>query len=72
MGGRGRWDALALASSLGLSTALVMVMGIYAGRRLDARAGTDPLFTVVGFFLGVAVGVWSFIRWVRRIGREEP
>jgi ATP synthase protein I len=72
MGGRGRWDALALASSLGLSTAVVMAAGIYVGRRVDALVGSDPLFTLVGLFLGVGTGVWSFVRWVRRIGKEEP
>jgi F0F1-type ATP synthase assembly protein I len=72
MNGRGRWDALSLATSLGLMTAIVMSAGIFVGRRVDARLGTEPLFAVVGFALGVAVGVVSFIRWVRRIGREEP
>lgn len=67
-GQRRTWAALAFASSLGLTTALVMTAGILAGRRLDAHFGTDPLFTVVGFFLGVGVGVWSFVRWIREIG----
>jgi F0F1-type ATP synthase assembly protein I len=70
-GQRGLWDALALAGSLGLTTAIIMALAISAGRRLDAHLGTDPLFTVVGFFVGVAAGVWSFVRWIRRIGREE-
>lgn len=72
MNGRGRWDALALATSLGLTTAVVMTAGIYAGRWVDARLGTAPLFALLGFGLGVATGVVSFVRWVRRIGREEP
>jgi ATP synthase protein I len=70
-GNRGQWDALALAGSLGLTTAIVMVAGIYGGRLLDARLGTDPLFTVIGFFVGVGAGVWSFVRWVRQIGGER-
>lgn len=70
--GRGRWDALALATSLGLTTAIVMTAGIYAGRWADARLHTAPLLTIVGFAVGVGVGVASFIRWVRRIGREDP
>jgi F0F1-type ATP synthase assembly protein I len=72
MSGRGRWDALALATSLGLTTAFVVTAGIYAGKWADARLGTDPLFTIVGFGVGVGVGVVMFIRWVRRIGREDP
>jgi ATP synthase protein I len=69
-GDRGVWDALTLAGSLGLTTAIVMAAAIYGGRRLDALLGTDPLFTVVGFFVGVGAGIWSFVRWVRQIGRE--
>jgi len=72
MSGRGRWDALALATSLGLTTAIVMVAGIEAGRWLDGRLHSDPLFTIMGFALGLAVGVASFVRWIRRIGGEEP
>ena len=72
MSGRGRWDALALATTLGLTTAIVMTAGIYAGRWVDARLHAAPLFTITGFAIGVGVGVNSFIRWVRRIGREDP
>ncbi|HVB08987.1 MAG TPA: AtpZ/AtpI family protein [Bacillota bacterium] len=69
-GNRKQWDALALAGSLGLTTAIVMALAIYGGQRLDGRLGTDPLFTVIGFFVGLGTGVWSFVRWIRQIGRD--
>ncbi len=67
---KGLWNALALAGGFGLTTALIMALGIYAGSRADAHFGTSPLFEIVGFFVGVGAGVWSFLRWVAEIGRE--
>jgi ATP synthase protein I len=67
---RGLWNALALAGGFGLSTALIMALAIYVGSRVDTHLGTSPLFALVGLFLGVGAGIWSFVRWVRDIGKE--
>lgn len=61
------WQALALATSFGLTAALLVAGGVVGGRWLDGRMGTTPLFAVVGLFLGLGIGGFIFIRQVNRI-----
>lgn len=61
------WQALALATSFGLTVALLVAGGVLGGRWLDGRVGTSPLFAVVGLFLGLGIGGFVFIRQVTRI-----
>lgn len=66
MGGQ-VWQALALATSFGLTAALLVAGGVVGGRWLDGRLGTTPLFAVVGLFLGLGAGGFIFVREVSRI-----
>lgn len=61
------WQALALATSFGLTAALLVAGGVVGGRWVDGRLGTTPLFAVVGLFLGLGTGGYLFIRQVTRI-----
>lgn len=38
------------------ASTLLFLLG---GRQVDRWVGTDPLFTVVGAFVGAAAGFWS-------------
>jgi ATP synthase protein I len=61
------WQALALATSFGLTAALLVAGGVLGGQWLDGRLGTAPLFAVVGLFVGLAAGGYLFVRQVGRL-----
>jgi F0F1-type ATP synthase assembly protein I len=61
------WRALAVATSFGLTVALLTAAGVLGGRWLDQRAHTTPLFTIVGLFAGLGAGGVVFVREVGRI-----
>jgi len=61
------WQALAVASSSGVATAVLVALGVLGGRWLDGRAGTTPLFEVLGLFLGLGVGGYAFVRQLKRL-----
>ena len=56
--------ALAIATSFGLTLALLTAAGVVGGRWLDGRAHTGPLFMILGLFVGLALGVGIFVREV--------
>ena len=43
-------------SSLGISIALSIFIGLFAGVYLDGKLGTHPVLTLVGLGLGIAAG----------------
>ena len=43
----------------------MVVLGL-AGYWLDGKAGTLGLFTLIGFSLGMTLGVWQLIRFTRQ------
>lgn len=61
------WKAFGLATSFGLTAALLVAGGVLGGRWLDAVAHTSPLFTIAGLLLGLAAGGVIFVRQVSRI-----
>lgn len=54
--GRSTWRAVALASQIGCSIAIPLILFIAGGIWLDARVGVQPLFLVVGVLVGLASG----------------
>ena len=43
--------------------------GLFGGRWLDGRFGTDPVFLVIGLILGLVVGMSEVARVALRRGR---
>jgi len=68
---RSSWKALGLATSFGLTAALLVAGGVVGGRWLDGLAKTSPLFAVIGLLVGMGVAGIIFIRQVARIFEES-
>ena len=66
-GERSVWRNLAMLGAFGWLIAIPPLLGVVAGRGLDARLGTGIQFTAALIVLGVALGGW--LAW-RRIDRE--
>jgi len=57
---------------LGIELVAPILLGIFVGRWLDGRWGTEPWLLVAGSVLGMIVGFYSFLRSVlpaRKAGR---
>jgi F0F1-type ATP synthase assembly protein I len=55
----------------GIQLAVSILLCLYAGRWLDRKLGTDPLFLIVGVFVGAAAGMYSMIRALTHAQREQ-
>jgi F0F1-type ATP synthase assembly protein I len=47
---------VAMVGSMGMEVILLTFGGAWLGKKLDAVWGTKPLFLLLGFFLGLALG----------------
>jgi F0F1-type ATP synthase assembly protein I len=65
---RRAYDGLS-ASSVGLEMGLSVVIGVLGGIWLDGKAGTAPLFMLLGLAYGIAAGFRGVMRAVRRAER---
>lgn len=63
--GRGAAYA-ALFSEIGLSLLVTTLIGVLAGRWVDAQLGTLPVFVILGFFAGAGSGTVMIVRLVTR------
>lgn len=59
---RGTIRELGYFASLGMSVALSIFIGLFAGRWLDKKFDTDPVLMFVGLALGIAAGFSNIIR----------
>jgi len=54
----------ALATAAGAGTELVVWVGlaVYAGRKADAKLGTEPWLLLASALLGISFGLYRFLR----------
>jgi ATP synthase protein I len=63
----GRGGAYAvLFSEIGISLLVTTLIGVLAGRWVDAQLGTLPIFVIIGFLLGAGSGTVMIYRLVSR------
>jgi ATP synthase protein I len=63
----GRGGAYAvLFSEIGISLLVTTLVGVLAGRWVDAQLGTLPIFVVVGFLVGAGAGTVMIYQLVSR------
>lgn len=63
---------LGLVSSMGISVALAIAIGVYVGLTLDRWLGTKPWFFFIFLFFGIAAGFRNiYIIAGREIKKDE-
>ena len=66
------FQALAVASQFGITLAVSVVLGYFAGHWLDERLNTSPIFTLIGVLLGLVAAVLNTVRLYRAVmGKVE-
>jgi len=69
--GRNRAGSAAEFAGLGLQFAIAIVAFLYAGRWLDARLGTAPLFLILGVFVGAGGAFYGMYRRMTAAQRRD-
>ena len=69
---KGLIKTLGLVSSMGISVALAIAIGVFMGMQLDSWLGTSPWFFFIFLFFGIAAGFRNiYIIAGREIKRNE-
>ncbi|GEM_PF-1026563 len=64
-------QAMAIASQLALSLVVSVLLGFLAGRFLDSRLETGPVFMIVGSLIGMVAGLYGAIRLLQLMARRQ-
>ena len=64
-------QSLAVASQFGVSLAVGVGLGLFAGQWLDGQVHTGVLFTLIGVFAGLVVGTSSIVALYRATLRSS-
>ncbi|MGC4377370.1 AtpZ/AtpI family protein [Fictibacillus sp. Mic-4] len=65
------YRAMALMSGILSQLVGSILIGIFAGKWLDGKIGTSPLFLIIGLLLGLFAGVYGMIRLLSKFSGEE-
>src|SRR5437868_12563531 len=64
-------QALAVASQFGITLAVSVVLGYFAGHWLDDRLNTGIIFTLIGVLLGLVAAVLNTLRLYTALMRRS-
>ena len=65
------WAVALRLTGLGWYVAACIVVGVLGGLGLDKLAGTTPLFTLLGVFVGTVAAFYGMYRMVRPLLKES-
>ena len=65
------FQALAVASQFGITLAVSVVLGYFAGHWLDDRLNTGIIFTLIGVLLGLVAAVLNTVRLYTNLIRNS-
>ncbi len=64
-------QSLAVASQFGITLAVSVILGVFAGQWLDGRLNTGILFTLIGVLLGLVAAATNTVRLYRALLRKS-
>lgn len=65
-----QFKVFARVGALGIELAVSTVIGLFGGRWLDGKLGTDPWLSIVGLILGVVAGFRSLYQTAKSENRK--
>ncbi|WP_240376164.1 AtpZ/AtpI family protein [Bacillus piscicola] len=65
------FQAMALTSAILSYLVGPLLIGIFGGKWLDERTGTEPLFLIIGLLSGLGAGVYGLVRLLGQVGDGE-
>ena len=67
-----RWVAAMRLVGVGFFIGTSIVLGVFIGRWLDNRFGTEPILVIVGLILGVVVAFYGVFRMLIPLLSNKP
>ena len=64
-------QAMALTSAILSQLVGSVLIGIFSGRWLDHKVGTEPLFLILGLLIGLAAGIYAMLRLIQHFFSGE-
>ena len=58
-------------TTLGIQLAVLMVIFVYGGFRLDNYLKTSPLFVALGAFSGFGIGLYNLIKGLKQMDKAS-
>jgi F0F1-type ATP synthase assembly protein I len=68
---RNPFQAMALTTQIVSQLVGSILIGIFAGRWLDHKWGTEPIFLIIGLLIGLAAGTYSMIISIRNFNSGD-
>lgn len=68
---RNPFQAMALMTQIVSQLVGSILIGIFAGRWLDHKWGTEPIFLIIGLLTGLAAGTYSMIVSIRNFNSGD-
>ncbi|MFA5537455.1 MAG: AtpZ/AtpI family protein [Bacillota bacterium] len=59
------------ALSFGVTMAVSLFLGFYAGSQLDKKLGTEPWFLIVGLLLGTGLAFYSLFKEIQVLLKQS-
>ncbi len=66
-----RWQTALGVIGVGWFVGLSIVLGVIGGLWLDGKLGTQPLFVLIGLFLGFAIAAYGVYRMLLPLFRNK-
>lgn len=57
---------------IGSQLAITMVVFVLVGKYIDDKNSTYPVWTMVFSFLGISIGLYSFLKTIISINKKPP
>ena len=68
---RNPYVAMGLMSAILSQLVGSILIGIFVGRWLDRLIGTEPLFLILGLFLGMTAGIFAMTSLIKHFFQEN-
>ncbi|MBC8344190.1 MAG: AtpZ/AtpI family protein [Bacteroidetes bacterium] len=65
------WSNAANYSHLGITLAIMILLGFFGGNWLDKKLGWEPVFTISGAFLGATGGFLNLIKTLNEMRKKD-
>ncbi len=59
------WKAFAVVSAIGIELAVLLLVGIWLGKKIDLIYNTSPMFLVAGIIFGLILGILSIVKLIK-------
>lgn len=68
---RGALQALAVTTTIGTELAVSTTLGFYAGRYIDSKLDTAPIFLIICLLFGLGLGMMAIVKTLEALFKNQ-